>query len=35
MSLPAILIVGAYKLFTYIVGILLGIALIIWFKSRL
>ena len=35
MSLPAILILGAYKLFTYIVGILLGIAAVIWFKSRL
>ena len=35
MSLPAILIIGTYKLFTYIVGILLGIALVIWFKSRL
>ena len=35
MSLPAILILGTYKLFTYIVGILLGIAAVIWFKSRL
>ena len=35
MSLPAILILGAYKLFTYIVGLFLGIALVIWFKSRL
>ena len=35
MSLPAILIIGTYKLFTYIVGILMGIALVIWFKSRL
>ena len=35
MSLGAFIIVGAYKLFTYIVGILMGIALVIWFKSRL
>ena len=35
MSLGATLIFGAYKLFTYIVGIFLGIALVIWFKSRL
>jgi hypothetical protein len=35
MSLGAFLIFGAYKLFTYIVGILLGIAAVIWFKSRL
>ncbi len=35
MSLGAFIIVGAYKLFTYIVGIFLGIALVIWFKSRL
>jgi hypothetical protein len=35
MSLPGILIVGTYKLFTYIVGLFLGIALVIWFKSRL
>ena len=35
MSLPAILILGTFKLFTYIVGIFVGIALVIWFKSRL
>ena len=35
MSLGAFIIVTLYKLFTYIVGIFLGIALVIWFKSRL
>ena len=35
MSLGAFLIFGTYKLFTYIVGIFLGIAAVIWFKSRL
>ena len=35
MSLPAILIFGTYKLFTYIVGIFLVIALVIWVKSRI
>ncbi len=35
MSLGAFIIVGTYKLFTYIVGFASGIALVIWFKSRL
>jgi len=35
MSLGAFIIFGVYKVFIYIVGIFLGIAAVIWFKSRL
>ena len=35
MSLGAFIVVTLYKTFIYIVGFASGIALVIWFKSRL